>query len=277
MKFDRNKAFPYPVLRPYSDDYTDLEFQTTVDLRVGKSAITIALTYAISSEGIRKEISKGNAAYVAVISCRDTYSHHVVRSTAPSIEAKVAIGDLRGEVRVDSYVLVEKPIPKFSSAEINPEFGAKSFAFEPGQILAQDESQTFYVDRDLFKPITSVFELVKKDDLSDGEWTIGFDEDHVQIEVSPKMKEALDDARNLRANRVILINSLYFAAVAQAIQRLKDSPADCEGLKWAEVIERQAHNMSCDLKSHDSYLIAQRLMKYPLALLNGYVFRGGVS
>lgn len=277
MKFDRNKAFPYPVLRPYSDDYRDLEFQTTVDLAVGKSAIKASFTYAISSKEIKKEISKGNAAYTSVVSCRDTYFQQVLRSQNPTIEARLTTGDLRGEVRIDSYVLVQKLIAKFSSTDINPEFGSGPFSFVPGQILAQDETQIFYVDRDLFKSVISVFDLVKKDGLSDGEWTIGFNSDHIQIEVSAKMKESIDDARNTKKNRVILVNSIYFSAVAQAVQRLKDYRADFEGRKWADVILRQAHNTACDLDAHDAYVIAQRLMKHPLALLSGYVFKGGAA
>src|ERR1700749_2804276 len=106
MKFDKNKAFPYPVLRPYSDDYEDLEFQATVDLTVGKSIIKVALDYAISSSAIAKEIAKGNATYVTVISCRDTYFQYVVRSATATAEVKLSSGDVRGEVRFDSYVLV---------------------------------------------------------------------------------------------------------------------------------------------------------------------------
>jgi hypothetical protein len=45
-----------------------------------------------------------------------------------------------------------------------------------------------------------------------------------------------------------------------------------EELKWARVIERQLHNNHIDVNSMDAYLIAQKLMKNPLAVLNTYVF-----
>jgi hypothetical protein len=34
MKFDRSKTFPYPVLRPYSDDYVDAEFQALAEFEI---------------------------------------------------------------------------------------------------------------------------------------------------------------------------------------------------------------------------------------------------
>ena len=276
MKFDKNKAFPYPVLRPFSDDYVDVEFQATVEFVVGKETIKVNIGYAISSDEIVNEVHLGNAEYVAAISCRDTYYQHVVSSSAKTASAEFDIGQLRGEVRVNPYVVVKKDIPTFASPDINAEFGAGPFAFVVGDVLAQDDAQVFYIDRDLLKPITSVFELVKKDEQSDGVWTIGFDEEHIQIEVSPKMKESIDNARNSKNNRAVLINSIYFAAVMQAIQKLQvaDTRATYEDKKWAKVMLGQAHNKGLDINGGDSYLLAERLMQNPIKLLESYVFKG---
>ncbi len=274
MKFDRQKAFPYPVLRPYSDDYKDVDFQTTVNFDVKNNKIGAIIEYAISSEEILKEISNGNAEYVSIISCRDTYFRYVLRSSNKATEAEFDIGELRGEVRVDPYVVVRQEIISFQSPDINSEFGAGPFKFTVGDILAQDESQVIYIDRDLFKPVTSVFELVKRDELTGGEWSISFDQDHIQIGVSPKMKESIDDARNNTKNRAILLNSIYFASVMQSIEKLKDSPGEFDEYKWAKVIQMQAHNRNVDLTAHDAYLVAERLMKYPLAILDAHVFQG---
>lgn len=275
MKFDKNKAFPYPVLRPFSDDYAEVEFQATVEFVVGKDKITANVGYAISSDEIVAEIENGNAEYVSVIACRDTYYQHVLSSSQKNATAEFDIGELRGEVRVNPYIVVKKDIAAFASPDINKEFGEGPFSFVVGDILAQDDAQIFFIDRDLLKPITSVFALVKKDEQSDGVWTIGFDEEHIQIEVSPKTKESIDNARNSKANRVILINSIYFAAVMQAIQKLQDedSRATYSERKWAKVILGQAHNKGLDINSGDSYLIAERLMQHPMKLLDSYVFK----
>jgi hypothetical protein len=277
MKFDKNKAFPYPVLRPYSDDYKEVEFQATVEFVVGKEKIGVSVRLAVSSDEISEEIKKGNAEYIATISCRDTYFQSVLASANREIEAEFDVGELRGEVRVSPYVVVKKDIHNFASPDINSEFGAGPFGFVVGDILAQDETQVFYIDRDLFKPVTSVFELVKKDGQTEGLWSVAFDEDHVQIEVSPKMKESIDSARNDKGKRVVLVNSIYFAAVMQAIQKLKDdeSRSIYEDKKWAQIIIAQAHNKGCDLKAHDAYLIAERLMQHPIKLLETYVLKGG--
>jgi len=274
MKFDKNKAFPYPVLRPHCDDYVDVEFQTTVEFAISQDKISAEITYALSSDELLDEIEKGNAKYVSVVSCRDTYIRSVLSSDSGKITADFDVGSLRGEVRVDPYIIAVKDIAGFKSEDINPEFGEEAFSFSPGEVLAQDETQIFYIDRDLFKPVTSVFQLVKNDTLSGGEWRVGFEEDYVQIEVSSQMKEALDGARNGSTNKAILINSLYFSAVVQALQKLKDGGADYEERRWAKVISGQLSNHGWDIEAHDAYILAQRLMKYPLTLLETYIFKG---
>jgi hypothetical protein len=52
MKFDKNKAFPYPVLRPYCDDYQGVEFQATVEFGVSADSIDANVSYAVSSDEI---------------------------------------------------------------------------------------------------------------------------------------------------------------------------------------------------------------------------------
>lgn len=93
------------------------------------------------------------------------------------------------------------------------------------------------------------------------------------------MKESIDNARNSKANRAVLINSIYFGAVMQAIQKLQneDTRETYIDKKWAKVITGQAHNKGFDISSNDAYLIAERLMQQPLKLLEAYVFKGAES
>ncbi len=274
MKFDRNKTFPYPVLRPFSDDYIDVEFQTNVDFASNDGLVTADISYRVSSSELIEQIKIGNAKFVSIVSCRETYFRDVLTSDAKQVVKNFDVGNLRGEVKVDSYIIAVKKIPSFSSPDINPEFGRDSFAFTPGDVLAQDETAVFYIDRDLFKPVTSVFDLVKNPEYSEGEWRINLDDDHIQIIVSTAMKESIDNARNSTTMKVILLNSIYFSAAVHAIQRLKEYGSDYEEKKWGRVFYRQIHNNGLDLVSTDAYVLAQKLMKHPLKVLNAYVLKG---
>ncbi|MGI6616267.1 MAG: hypothetical protein ACOX30_09725 [Dethiobacteria bacterium] len=89
------------------------------------------------------------------------------------------------------------------------------------------------------------------------------------------MKDAIDNARNSRKNKVILLNSIYFAAVMQIVLMLKESPDEFDSYKWSRVIKGKAHNKGIDIASMEAYEATQLLMEYPLTLLDAYVF--GVS
>jgi hypothetical protein len=271
MKFDKSKTFPYPVLRPYSDDYCDCEFQATADFDVIQDKVVIKCTYETSSTELKQQIALGFAKYVSVLSCRETYFRIVLKTEKENVEQEINTEQLRGEVTVESYIVAIKEIRDFSSPDINAEFGMKRFHFNPGEILAQDETQSVYIERDLFKPISSVFELVKKTNLSGGEWRVSLEQDNVQIEVSPEMKESIDSSRNNTASKVVLLNSIYFAAVVQAVQRLKDGN-DFGDLKWSRVMQHQIHNQHLDLITTDAYIVSQKLMKHPLGILTKHVF-----
>lgn len=273
MKFDRSKTFPYPVLRPYSDDYVDVEFQALAEFMIDGNEIKVHCSYLTSSVELQQQIALGAAKYVSIISCRETYFRHVITTDKPLIDEKIDAGSLKGEVAVDAYIVATKSIKNYGSPDINKEFGKKRFDFSPGEILAQDETLCIYVDRDLFKPISSVYELVKNDSLTGGEWRISLEQDQVRIEVSGPMKEAIDNSRSSNLGKSVLINSLYFSAVVHTIQRLKEG-GEYGDLRWAKVMERQIHNHHIDIDNTDAYIIAQKLMKNPLSILNLYVFSG---
>ena len=78
MKFDRNKTFPYPVLRPFSDDYIDGEFQANVDFSSSEGVVTVDISYRASSPELIQEIRTGTAKFISIVSCRETYFREVV-------------------------------------------------------------------------------------------------------------------------------------------------------------------------------------------------------
>lgn len=154
---------------------------------------------------------------------------------------------------------------------INEEFGPGPFAFEPGSVLAVDEPKVIYVDRDVFKPITSIFELVMDINLTGSEWRLRFNQNKVSIALGPRLKEKIDIARSSSRNKAILINSIYFASVMQCVRNLRDG-SDYDDYRWAHVMRQQCHNLGIDLDAAEEYLLAERLLKFPVGLLEAYVF-----
>lgn len=272
MQFDLLRAFPYPVLRPRVNDYVDGDIQATVHLDQSPrdSLVKAEVQFVISVPELSALVAEGKARYVVVFACRDTYFRHSVQSDLSEFAHTFEPGVFRGEVLIYPYLVAVQRVESFACPWINDEFGPGPFSFDEGAVLALDEPQAIYVDREAFKPISSFFVLVANENLSDQEWRVDSSEDKVRIEVSPTLKARLDAARNSTKNRAILLNSLYFGAVTQCLAHLKQQPAEYEGRRWADIIAQKCSDLGMALATHDEVVIAQKLMKHPFALLDTY-------
>ena len=277
MQFDSLRAFPYPVLRPDVDDYLDGDIQVTVDFTPTQDGqeVTAKVSFVLSVPEINALVTSGLAKYAVVFACRDTYYRHVEQRDHADFDVSFRKGFLRGEVQVFPYVTAIAPIPSFVSASVNPEFGSGPFSFDVGSVLAVDRPQAAYIDRDVFSPLTSIFVLVKNENLTGAEWRLNTSGEKVEIQVSDALKTKIDAARNESSNRAVLVNSIYFAAVMHCIGIVKQG--DVDGLRWAAIISQKAHNAGLDLDAHDDYLITERLMQFPFRLVEAYVFKGDES
>jgi hypothetical protein len=276
MQFDSLRAFPYPVLRPDIDDYIDADIQVTVEFCPSDDGqnVSASVSFHLSVDELRKEVANGRARYIVVFACRDTYYRLVRSETSEAFNVVFPPGSLRGEVEAYPYVLATKPISDYRSEAINPEFGPGPFQYEVGSVLALDRPQAVYIDRDVFRPLSSVFSLVPDDSLVGHEWQVEPTDEKVQIRLNSELKGRVDVWRNDKAHRAVLMNSIYFGAVTHCISLLKADEGEALESRWGKVILQRCHNEGIDLKVHDEYLVAQRLMKSPFKLLDAYVFPG---
>jgi hypothetical protein len=215
----------------------------------------------------KSQVAQGRAAASIIIACRDTYFRDAIISTKFDIEKSFDSGVFRGEVQISLFIVATKPISKFRCRDINSEFTSKEFSFKIGEVLAADEPKIVYIDRELFKPISSILQLVKQDTLVGYDWRLRFDENKIQIMLSAEAKQAVDQARNSRGNRAALINSIYFAALIEAVHKLRDEADSFKHLRWAKILAQQCHNAGIDLESREPCEIVQRLLKSPLIYL----------
>ena len=274
MQFDLLRAFPYPVLRPRVNDYVDGDIQATVNLEQSSSDLLVRaeIQFVISVPELLELVVQGKARFAVVFACRDTYFRQSVQSVDGEFSHIFEPGVFRGQVIIYPYLVAIQRIEDFSCPWINEEFGLGPFSFEEGAVLALDEPQSIYIEREAFKPISSSFVLVSNENMADQEWRIDPTEDKVRIEVSPALKARLDTARNSNKNRAILLNSIYFGAVVQCLAHLKHQRLEYEGRRWAEIIIQKCSDLGLSIENHDEVIVAQKLMKHPIALLDAYYF-----
>jgi len=214
---------------------------------------------------------------MVVFVCRDTYFREAVSSDVAEFERVFASGELRGEVILHPYVVVTKAIAAYTCPWINTEFGVGPFKFSEGELLAVDEPQAIYLDRESFKPVSSAFVLVANQNLADTEWRVDSSGDKVLIQVSPSLKERIDAARSGARNKAVLLNSIYFGAVMQCLSHLRQEPSVYSERQWAQIFRQKCLDIGIDIAKHDECQIAQAMMKHPFSLVDTYCFKEGLG
>jgi hypothetical protein len=204
--------------------------------------------------------------------CKDTFYRKAQLSTLPTFEVQFDAGTLRGDVTASPYIVARADIKGYTCELINAEFGKGPFHFPVGSVLAVDVPSKVYIDRDVFKPTSSLFELVHSTSLYGTFWQIRTDQDRVQIVLSPKIKEKLDRFRNEKKNKAILLNSIYFAAVMECVAQLKEQGSDGEHVeKWKRTMRRRCENLHINIDTDGLHAITQKLMNDPFSRFDAYL------
>jgi hypothetical protein len=274
MLFEAQKAFPYPVLRDDIDDYVDGAFQASVSFIVSAdcSKVSAAVKVLLSVPELTQLVEFGKVDYVVIFECKDTFYRKTVHSKSKEFDVNFEAHVLRGDVTASPFIVAIDNIDGFMCGLINPEYGGGPVAFSRGSVLAVDTPSKIYIDKDVFKPASSLFELVRNTNLLGSSWKLRTEEDRVQIEVSPKIKEKLDRFRNEKKNKAILINSIYFAAVMECVSLLKDYEGDEEtALKWQRVMLKRCDNLGIHIKTEPLHEIAQKLLNDPFGRFETYL------
>lgn len=270
MRVNHDTRFPYPVLSPDTTDYPegafDVDLQVTEERDSGE--VTIKYSAKLEEATIANEVDQDRAEVVLFITCQRTYynAKHVLN--LGSGELKLEPGLLREAVLLRPYIAVTKPIPGFSSDEIHPEFGSRTWEFEPGDVLAYGQESLIEVGLDKLTPLETVFQLEKRSGVPDGETRVDPGADKIAIAASPRTYDAIHALRGTAFGRAVLLNSVYLPAVMVVLSAVR--AGEHHGTRWYRVFEAKCNELGFALDSGtavEAHEDAQRLLQSPLGHL----------
>jgi hypothetical protein len=280
MKFDAQKSFGYPVLRPLSADYVNCAFDPELKLKRAKDGSALELHYNLhcSSNYLNSLIENKRACFVLRVTCAQTLYENIELTSQKRNVLVIPKGEIRHLIEVGAYIVATRSINDFSSSEFNSEFNVGNFEIEEGHVLACFDERQYYVEREVFENITSIFMWADRVDLPMGFWAIDFDDEKVAIHCNPEQRKILDIASQRQSHQPVILNAIILPAVVILLKALIEENEIYSNKRWGQIIINRMRNEDLgDLNASINFLeVAQKLCSQPLSMLND-LFRMDVS
>ena len=274
MKYDPNKAYLHPVLRPGSTDYPKAEFQ--VELEVDRiqdtTAVRVNAEFELSDPDLLRLIEEEAARYVLLVRATATHHRSTHHSGTPDIVAEFANGQLAGRTEVRGLLVAVHDLPGFLAGGWHDDYQGGGFDISAGDVLADDEPKEYWIDNAEETPIGSIFTLEALADLSDGRWKCDLGGECVTLRMSADDYQRFMDARervNGTPDVAYVMNAVYLPALVHVLNEADGGEEEYGDLRWyrslnARLEECERPELGAGQGRLDD---AQRLLEQPFATL----------
>ena len=274
MTFDPQKLYPYPVLRPQSEDYPLAEFQVTMKVeRVEQTtALTVEAEFMLSDPDLLSLVEQDRACYVLQIRAPQTYFRSALYDTKSHITKDFSQGLIAGRTEFSPYLVATDHIREFRASGWHSDYAEMSFGIEPGMVLAVDQHEEYTIDTAEEAPLGSIFQLFENSRLSGDLWRIDHGSDRVTIEMSPQDHARFTAAResvNNRPDAAYIMNSVYLPALIWVLQEGDNDSEEFNDKRWFRSLNArlESRNLPKIGEKSNRLVDAQTLLEYPFAKL----------
>lgn len=274
--------FPNPVLAANRDDYiATCKFITFVHenkIAVEDDNIKVPVSYELVCDGIQKLLDSEKAkAVVRVISSAASYSR-IFFFNKGKTETVLFIPkySVVNKFSVSISVVANEDIKAFNCKNEFNElyFSNLSFEIRRGDILAASEDRIIYVDdTELEKPISSIFNIISRDDLTFDEIDTDYTGEKIAVYLSKELYQLYNEFTSfnngvLRRYAIgIIVYPVLVEALAKIEESYKESPDEAEENtvrthRWSRAIDCKAKQFDINLSDlQESYTaVANKLL-----------------
>jgi hypothetical protein len=242
-----HKAFPYPVLRAETDDYVDVEFKADlkITLEDGETEQMLHINggYTLTEPSIEQQIERGSARALLDIENTATLFRKAYTLRPSDTDIKIPVSEFDQTLEITPFIVAEKNISDFSSASLNPEFGAMAFEFKPGDMIAFD----FTIIKNFEFSSLSFENLLKistSPDVDDFCYEIDASGSIINVHMGKKCYEIWRNKYSDTQNRPFLAMSIYKDAVFAALDRMLNGEDEGnDGIRWMSTLKTKLANL----------------------------------
>lgn len=286
------KLYPYPVLTPYSDDYKQGKFETTIDIIKDGYNLRVDFLAGLTSNGLKEQIKEGHAKFVYHLECAQTGYRKVV-STSNITESYIIESKLvSGKLQICPFVVAVEDISAYTTDDFHDDYHGVTFGIEAGCVMAVGNMVTADVSKetDDLANTPSIFSIIRNADTNRRDMLVDMSgrkiiiklplEDYYRykkLSVVPEYQPVL--------NSLTVIPSLVYVLGELKLMSVEDRMENQDSL-WYRTISKALLTMfDCDIESEDfnsknTMELAQKLINDPVSdafivLTSSFIGSGG--
>ena len=271
MTMWNDRLLPHPLLAPWTDDYGDATFVATVPHAVENNGRQINLTikYHLTASPLRELISRGQAQYVGLLTCSNTFSRNTYATSQEDDLQILEAGHYAGELKLTPYIVTLERIPGFISGELAEEIREikpEGFNIPPGSIMAVGESTIITLEEG--GSPHSVIDLVSDQGIDQGSLKVDLDDRRIKIHLAAADKERIENLRGQESRRVeimaTLFSAIYLHAVTEALRNLPEHADRDWAYTMRQALDRNNISVNDEELTANPLIYAQTLMAKPI-------------
>jgi len=267
MKLSDDMLFGHPVLSHLTDDYVGGVFECGFDADISEHELTLSATISLNCPDLIQLIEDGSAGCGYYLICPRTYHNRLVEMLPGKSRHPFAADQFFGTVVVRPVVWSKEARTGWSSGFLHPEYGGE-VDFPASALLAVGEEFRFSVDRARLKPFETIFALAADDQIEPGRIAVDPDEARITIHAHPQTKASIEEIRNDKHGKIVLLNAVYLPAVMEVLSQMRGGGAGYEHKAWFRIFEAKCASLGIDPSDSAPLQDAQRLLNIPFARID---------
>jgi hypothetical protein len=270
------RAYPHPVLAPFSDDIVKSVFQPVVTVKPTKSAYVFEAVFKTNNADLLQLVAKSDARYAVHVECTHTRYRNIFKSDQQRFSFEVSASLLEGRVEVTSFILAANQIDKYKNDNFHADYARLTFRVRKGDTLAVGHDREFTAEKkkDPLRNVPSIFSIVPSDADDAPAMDIETGGAKVRIILSKPNHDAYASLKGDQSLHPLLSTAVIVPALVAVLDEIKRAAVEgsldsYRDRRWYIVVARRLHEMGFDPESTEPYQdstlrIAHQMVGQPL-------------
>lgn len=285
----KNRLYPYPVLRPSTEDYLHSTFECAIVPQISEKECKFRFEMVCNNKTILKLIEDGRATYAVHIECKYTYYRDLKVSTGAQFSVKLDGSLVDQQIEVCPVIIAIEDIEGYTCPDLDDVYIGENIVIKNGNPIAIGNQSTIEItkEKDNLKKLSQPFCILPYPDDNPTRpvekfASIDYTDNNQLIIYLPKEDFAILSRVQNPKNMDTIHAAMYFSALIEALDYMKmDASEEDQDKRWYIALNTKAIDKGLgEIKGNprSAFELAQILFDYPLTRwLKGYAQEPGGS